>query len=185
MAWATPFIALAAHTVGWAQESDESYIPPLTDQGCSAAQFDTKRAEFLPDAANPGTASAFFEGTFEAPGRNHQNYDVTCLDLPLPGEFGISYPLKLEFRISTGNGESKGSYDVFKVDAPLTPNETVPGRPRALGAITRGSYDVSKGRSSRIRLTIERPMGIVFGATGNWFSRKGSNNTYSVQAVVR
>lgn len=177
--------AFLSHGAGAAQEDAPSYIPSLDDKFCSQVDYKGPRTSWLPNADAPGTATAFFDGTLVAPGDRHQNYDLTCLDLPLPGDLGIVYPITLEFRIATGDGASQASYDVFAVDAPLTPNVSVPGTPATFGALARGAYDIQKGRGGTIRLTIKRPMGIVFGATGNWRSRKDATNTYFVQAVVR
>ncbi|MEM6624144.1 MAG: hypothetical protein AAF674_18125 [Pseudomonadota bacterium] len=123
-----------------------------------------------------------FAGVLWGPGMRKQRYTVTCLKLDgwyRTGSRASVHSATLVLEIKTGTGQSSASYDVYPPGVPI-PTE---GRPR--GSI-RGTYDVRPGRTRTMRIKLGKhpQRALRFGATGNWFSEEGLNNTYEVKAYV-
>jgi len=107
-----------------------------------------------------------------APGNGYQNYKITCIDVTNFSQGG-----KLIIKISLKDGASGGSFDLFPFDT-LIPTE---GRPNDSLV---GSYDISPNNSTEMVHYFGAGAIFQFGATGNWFSRKGSTNFYKVNVYV-
>ncbi|MDB9411310.1 hypothetical protein ACQY1X_03740 [Microcystis protocystis FBCC-A270] len=115
---------------------------------------------------------AEYEGVLIAPGNGQQNYDVVDIDTRDFTEGGT-----LRIDVQVGSGKSNASFDIFPQDAVVP----IAGRPTESIA---GSYDVSRNSGTSLTYQFDRGEIFQFGATGNWFSEKGSRNSYRMKAYV-
>jgi hypothetical protein len=115
---------------------------------------------------------AEYEGVLIAPGNGQQNYDVVDIDTRDFTEGGT-----LRIDVQVGSGKSHASFDIFPQDAVVP----IAGRPTESIA---GSYDVSRNSGTSLTYQFDRGEIFQFGATGNWFSEKGSRNSYRMKAYV-
>lgn len=113
-----------------------------------------------------------FSGVLTAPGSGYQKYKITCIDV-------TSFPQggRLVIEISLSNGVSGGSFDLFPHNVPI------PTQGRPDDSLV-GQYDISPNSSTRMFHYFESGTIFQFGATGNWYSPKGSTNFYKVNAHV-
>lgn len=111
-------------------------------------------------------------GELTAPGYEKQNYTVFFLDTTDFSEGGT-----LIIEVQLGDGESDGSFDLFPQDVPI-PTE---GRAEdSLAAL----YDLKRGERGTMRYQFPSGQVFQFGATGNWFSREGATNTFTLTIRV-
>lgn len=111
-------------------------------------------------------------GELTAPGYEKQSYTIFRLDVTEFSEGGT-----LVFEVQLGDGESDGSFDLFPEDAPI-PTE---GRAEdSLAAL----YDLKRGERGTMRYQFPSGQVFQFGATGNWFSREGATNTFTLTIRV-
>ena len=112
---------------------------------------------------------------FRTPEPGYQDYTVVEIDATAFENGGV-----LTIDISVGHAEAAGSFDLFAGDSKL-PTEGVPH-----GALA-SAWGISPGETNRIIYTFDRGQSFRFGATGDWFSKKGSTNaflaTISVEGV--
>ena len=112
---------------------------------------------------------------FRTPEPGYQDYTVVEIDATAFKNGGV-----LTIDISVGHAEAAGSFDLFAGDSKL-PTEGVPH-----GALA-SAWGISPGETNRIIYTFDRGQSFRFGATGDWFSKKGSTNaflaTISVEGV--
>lgn len=107
-------------------------------------------------------------GGLTAPGYGEHNYTLVTIDTTDFRDGG-----NLELVITVGQGESDASFDLFASGAAQTPE----------GSIS-GAYDVSKGSTCRLSANFSKGQVFQLGAEGNWFSKKGTGNTFSFKAMV-
>lgn len=115
---------------------------------------------------------AEYEGQLIAPGSGNQNYKIIRIDTIDFIEGGT-----LRIDIQVGSGQSSASFDLFAEDAVIP----IAGRPKQSLA---GSYDISPDSGTSLTYRFDKGEVFQFGATGNWFSPKGSSNSYKIKAYV-
>ena len=109
---------------------------------------------------------------FRAPGLGYQDYTVVNIDATTFENGGV-----LTIDISVGHAEAAGSFDLFDGDSEL-PTEGAPENALA------SAYGVPPGRTQKITYTFNRGQHFKFGATGDWFSEKGSTNAFVAKISV-
>ena len=107
-------------------------------------------------------------GQITGTGHDYQRYDFTTLDTRLFRNGGTLY-----MHVSLGNGESHASFDLYPQGA-VIPTK---GFPRTSVA---KKYNVPSGKRFIMKYRFQKGQVFKFGATGNWNSRKGATNNYSV-----
>ena len=111
-------------------------------------------------------------GVFRTPEYGHQDYTVVHIDATAFENGGT-----LTIDISVGHAEAAGSFDLFDGDSEL-PTRGVPD-----SALT-SAWGVSPGGTQSITYTFKRGQHFKLGATGDWFSKKGSVNAFRVTISV-
>lgn len=122
----------------------------------------------LTRAQPSGTA----EGALTAPGHGRQNFTIIPIDVT---DFRSGGTLTIE--VALGDGESDGSFDLFP-DGAVIPTE---------GRVTNSVatlYDLKHGESGTLTYKFASGQVFQFGATGNWFSREGAVNAFTITASV-
>ncbi|MDA7510371.1 hypothetical protein N8612_01730 [Verrucomicrobia bacterium] len=119
----------------------------------------------LRNASSRGKGS----GVLVAPGSGKQMYNVHEIDVSSFASGGI-----LLVDITMGDGKSAGSFDLFPEGVPL-PH----GSPE--GSVAR-SYDITSGESRTMVYQFDKGQVFRFGASGNWFSEKGTTNEFRFEA---
>ena len=109
---------------------------------------------------------------FRAPGLGYQDYTVVNIDATAFENGGV-----LTIDISVGHANVSGSFDLFDGDSEL-PTKGMPD-----GALT-SAWDVPPGQGSVITYHFDRGQAFKLGATGNWFSEKGSTNAFVAKISV-
>ena len=109
---------------------------------------------------------------FRAPGNGFQDYTVIEIDTTAFKSGGI-----LTFDISVGNAEPMGSFDLYDGKTEL-PTEGMPE-----GALA-SAWDIRPGRKGKIEYHFDRGQSFKLGATGSWFSQKGSINAFWAKISV-
>ena len=109
---------------------------------------------------------------FRGPGNGYQDYTVVEIDTTPFEQEGI-----LVIDIQVGEGEATGSFDLFAGDVEL-PTEGFPDDALA------SKWDISPGRTGRIRYRFACGQRFKLGATGSWSCEKGSTNAFLVQVSV-
>lgn len=116
--------------------------------------------------------TATVTGELTAPGYEKQSYTIFSLDTTDFSEGGT-----LIVEVQLDDGESDGSFDLFPQGAPI-PTE---GRAEdSLAAL----YDLKRGERGTMRYQFESGQVFQFGATGNWFSREGATNSFTLTIRV-
>jgi beta-lactamase regulating signal transducer with metallopeptidase domain len=119
----------------------------------------------LKDVSSRGKGS----GVLVAPGSGKQMYNVHEIDVSSFDSGGI-----LLVDITMGDGDSAGSFDLFPEGVPLPS-----GSPD--GSVAR-SYDITSGESRTMVYQFAKGQVFRFGASGNWFSEKGTTNEFRFEA---
>jgi hypothetical protein len=111
-------------------------------------------------------------GILTAPGDGYQDYSVHEIDASCFKEGDL-----LRIEVTVGSGFSGASFDLFGED------QTIPraGRPVSLA----GAYDLQPGITTTLTYHLTRGQVFRFGADGNWYSPKGTQNTYRFVASVK
>ena len=112
--------------------------------------------------------TATVAGELTAPGYEKQSYTVFFLDTTDFSEGGT-----LVVEVQLDDGESDGSFDLFPEGAPI------PTEGRAEDSLA-SLYDLRRGERGTFRYQFESGQVFQFGATGNWFSREGATNTFTL-----
>ena len=108
---------------------------------------------------------------FRTPEPGFQDYTVVEIDVTAFENGGW-----LTIDIWVGDGEASGSFDLFDGDSEL-PTE---GIPNALAS----AWDIPPGDVDIIDHYFDRGQVFKLGATGNWFSEKGSTNGFLLKISV-
>ncbi len=103
---------------------------------------------------------------FQTPEPGYQDYTVVEIDATAFENGGV-----LTIDISVGHAEAAGSFDLFAGDSEL-PTEGVPKNALA------SAWGIPPGGIEKIMYTFERGQSFQLGATGDWFSKKGSTNAF-------
>ena len=103
---------------------------------------------------------------FQTPEPGYQDYTVVEIDATAFENGGM-----LTIDISVGHAEAAGSFDLFAGDSKL-PTEGVPKNALA------SAWGIPPGGIEKIMYTFERGQSFQLGATGDWFSKKGSTNAF-------
>ena len=109
---------------------------------------------------------------FRAPEPGYQDYTVVEIDATAFENGGV-----LTIDISVGYAEAAGSFDLFNGDSEL-PTEGAPENALA------SAYGVPPGGTQKITYTFNQGQHFKFGATGDWFSEKGSVNAFVAKISV-
>lgn len=103
---------------------------------------------------------------FRTPEPGYQDYTVIEIDATTFENGGA-----LTIDISVGHAEASGSFDLFAGNSKL-PTAGVPQNTLA------SAWDIPPSGTERITYIFERGQFFRLGATGNWFSKKGSTNAF-------
>ena len=109
---------------------------------------------------------------FRTPEPGYQDYTVVEIDATAFENGGV-----LTIDISVGHAEAAGSFDLFAAGSKL-PTEGVPHG--ALASV----WGIPPGETNRITYPFDRGQSFRFGATGDWFSKKGSTNAFHATISV-
>lgn len=110
---------------------------------------------------------------FRTPESGYQDYTVVEIDTTAFEDGGM-----LIVDISVGGAEPAGSFDLYGGDSEL-PTEGAPQD--ALGS----AWGVPPCKNGSIRYPFERGGFFKLGATGDWFSEKGSINAFLAKVSVK
>ena len=103
---------------------------------------------------------------FRTPKSGYQDYTVIEIDATTFKNGGV-----LTIDISVGHAEAAGSFDLFAGDSKL-PTQGAPQNALA------SAWGIRPGGTERITYPFDRGQSFQFGATGDWFSKKGSTNAF-------
>ncbi|MCY4402181.1 MAG: hypothetical protein OXD54_06340 [Candidatus Poribacteria bacterium] len=121
---------------------------------------------------NPEHLSQHVMNIFRTPEHGCQDYTIVDIDTK-----AIEYGYMLNIDIQVGNAEPAGSFDLFDGDSEI-PTEGIPHE--ALASV----WDIPPGKTGTIRHRCENGQRFKLGATGNWFSEKGSVNAFYATITV-
>ena len=110
---------------------------------------------------------------FRTPERGHQDYTVVKIDTTAFENGGM---LTIEIRV--GSGKAAGSFDLFHGNSEL-PTEGTPDNPLA------HEWGISPGETAIIAYRFDQGQVFQLGATGDWFSEKGSVNAFHARISIR
>ena len=110
--------------------------------------------------------------TFRTPEPGYQDYTIIEIDATAFENGGV-----LTIDISVGHAEAAGSFDLFDGESKL-PTEGVPRN-----AIT-SAWGVSPDKSKKITHLFHQGQHFKLGATGDWFSEKGSINAFLAKISI-
>ena len=110
---------------------------------------------------------------FRTPEHGFQDYTVVEIDTTAFKNGGT-----LSIDISVGNAEPMGSFDLYDGKTEL-PTKGMPE-----GALA-SAWDIRPGRKGKIEYHFDRGQAFKLGATGNWFSEKGSVNAFWAKISVK
>jgi hypothetical protein len=113
----------------------------------------------------PGTSSGG-QGTLVAPGRGKHNYRIVKLDASRFVNGGT-----IHITITTGNGESEASFDLYPEGLPLP----VGGFPNSLAS----AHNVPVASGAQINYRFAHGAVFQFAAEGSWNAKAGATNSYS------
>ena len=156
------------------QESLAGKLPGLSED--SSKPPSESNPEFLSelDVAVPEDLKVILTGEkleqeilniFRSPGHGLQDYTVVEIDATAFENGGV-----LTIDISVGHAEVAGSFDLFAGDSKLP----TAGMPNSLAS----AWGIRPGGTERITYPFDRGQSFQFGATGDWFSKKGSTNAF-------
>ena len=109
---------------------------------------------------------------FRAPGTGYQDYTVVNIDAMAFENGGT-----LVIDIQVGNGDSSGSFALFRDETEL-PTE---GHPTEA---IRSVSEIRPGEAGKIKTRFTRGKVFKFGATGDWYGEKGRTNAFHAKISV-
>ena len=110
---------------------------------------------------------------FRTPERGHQDYTVVKIDATAFEDGGM---LTIDIRV--GSGKASGSFDLFSGDSELT-TEGFPNKALA------HEWGIPPGGTGIIAYRFDQAQVFQLGATGDWFSEKGSVNAFHARISIR
>ncbi len=109
---------------------------------------------------------------FSAPGNGYQDYTVVNINTTAFEDGGV---LTVDIRV--GSADASGSFDLFDSDTEL-PTEGIPKEALV------SAWGIKPSKSGTISHRFERGEVFRLGATGDWFSEKGSINAFHARISV-
>ena len=109
---------------------------------------------------------------FSAPGNGYQDYTVVNINTTAFEDGGV---LTVDIRV--GSADASGSFDLFDSDTEL-PTEGIPKEALV------SAWGIKPSKSGKISHRFERGTVFRLGATGDWFSEKGSINAFHARISV-
>ena len=143
---------------------------PQTDRDWVTGTRIQETAESIEEAQPIQTEVLDF---FRTPERGHQDYTVVKIDATAFENGGM---LTIEIRV--GSGKAAGSFDLFHGNSEL-PTEGTPDNTLA------HEWGISPGETAIIAYRFDRGQVFQLGATGDWFSEKGSFNAFYARISIR
>lgn len=110
---------------------------------------------------------------FRTPEREHQDYTLVKIDATAFEDGGM---LTIDIRV--GSGKASGSFDLFNGTSEL-PTEGVPNNSLA------HEWGIPPGGTAIIAYRFDQGQVFQLGATGDWFSEKGSINAFHARISIR
>ena len=150
---------------------EETSTPSLESDSGSSPELDAMSKD-LKVKLNSERRKQEVLNIFRAPGQGSQDYTVIEIDTTAFKSGGL-----LTIDILVGNAEPTGSFDLYDGDAAL-PTQGFPHE-----ALT-SAWDVPPGKRGTIKHRFDEGKVFKLGATGNWFSQKGSTNAFWAKISV-
>ncbi len=154
--------------------------PGLDNNGkaCSTTDWDAffnlgMKVNALSVGLNQDNPSHHILNILQTPEPGFQDYTIVDIDTTAFEDGGI-----LTVDIQVGSSEPAGSFDLFDADAEI-PTEGIPHQ--ALDS----AWDIPSGKTGVIRYHFEKGQKFKLGATGNWFSKKGSINAFIANISIK
>ena len=171
---------LAQRYLMFLKESLDGKLPGLSENTSEpqSTDWDTLResGNIVADGSNVVLTGERLEqdvlSTFRTPEAGYQDYTVVEIDTTAFEDGGM-----LTIDIWVGDAEASGSFDLYSGDSEL-PTEGLPD-----GALT-SAWDIPPGKSGIIMYPFDRGQRFKLGATGNWFSEKGSINAFLAKISI-
>ena len=161
--------ALDGKLPGLGEETSE---PQVTDSE-TLPDSDAVPLEGLNVVLTPRKHEREILSVLRAPGHGSQDYTVINIDATAFENGGI-----LTIDISVGHAEASGSFDLFDEDSEL-PTEGAPQNALA------STYGIPSDGKGIIAYDFDRGQAFKLGATGDWFSEKGSVNAFWAKISVK
>ncbi len=150
---------------------EETSTPSLASDSESSPELDAMSKD-LKVKLNSERRKQEVLNIFRAPGQGSQDYTVIEIDTTAFKNGGL-----LTIDILVGNAEPKGSFDLYDGDTEL-PTQGMPHE-----ALT-SAWDVPPGKRGTIKYRFDEGKVFKLGATGSWFSQKGSTNAFWAKISV-
>lgn len=150
---------------------EETSTPSLESDSRSSPELDAVSKD-LKVKLNSERPKREVLNIFRAPGQGSQDYTVIEIDTTAFKSGGL-----LTIDILVGNAEPKGSFDLYDGDTEL-PTHGMPHE-----ALT-SAWDVPPGKRGTIKYRFDEGKVFKLGATGSWFSQKGSTNAFWAKISV-
>ena len=150
---------------------EETSTPSLASDSGSSPELDAVSKD-LKVKLNSERRKQEVLNIFRAPGQGSQDYTVIEIDTTAFKSGGL-----LTIDILVGNAEPKGSFDLYDGDTEL-PTHGMPHE-----ALT-SAWDVPPGKRGTIKHRFDEGKVFKLGATGSWFSQKGSTNAFWAKISV-
>ena len=171
---------LAQRYLMFLKDSLDGKLPGLSENTSEpqSTDWDTLResGNIVADGSNVVLTGERLEqdvlSTFRTPEAGYQDYTVVEIDTTAFEDGGM---LTIDIRV--GDAEASGSFDLYSGDSEL-PTEGLPD-----GALT-SAWDIPPGESGIIMYPFDRGQRFKLGATGNWFSEKGSINAFLAKISI-
>lgn len=155
------------------QDSLAGELPGFGEDTSESEPFDSETAlNRLNVVLNDARSSQEVLNVFRTPERGYQDYTVIEIDATAFENGGT-----LTIEISVGQANAAGSFDLYPGDS-ILPTEGMPD-----GALV-SAWDIPPGQESTIAYYFNRGQVFKLGATGNWFSEKGSVNAFVAKISV-
>ena len=152
------------------KEALDGKLPGLAEEAtysASAAPMAGLNVVLTPQKSEQETLNIF-----RTPEPGFQDYTVIAIDTTAFKEGGV-----LTIDISVGNAEAAGSFDLFDGESEL-PTQGAPHNALV------SAWGIQPGKSRRITYPFNRGQHFKLGATGDWFSGKGSVNAFLAKIFV-
>ena len=161
------------HYLTFLQESLAGKLPGLGEDASEPEPLNSDSAlRGLKVVLNDVRPSQEILDIFRAPGHGSQDYTVVEVDATAFENGGT-----LTIDISVGHAEVAGSFDLFEGVSKL-PTEGVPTNALA------SAWGIPPGGTEKITYIFELGQSFQLGATGDWFSKKGSVNAFHATISV-
>lgn len=130
-------------------------------------------------------ATDLIEGDILAPGRGNTHHQLACIDLNAAKDAGLTFPVTVKFvaKLEGGRSKSHASFAVYPGSDKLIAGRTIASDTVKAVPIAY-SWDVRPGVTTELEMDVIEPATYWFAASGNWTSRAGSQNSYTLQVRV-